>query len=117
MISTSGVVLTTVLERRFGVRWLRRWQSLADEETRWLILYLADECGKGAALNLNEEAILAIMAGRAKLPPTRRSDRSAASLLCTLCAAQVWPLPQRESRTISLPLTPMQASNGLGLDS
>lgn len=117
MFSTSGVVLTTILERRFGTRWARRWQALADEETRWLALYLADECGKGAKLTLNEDAIVAIMAGRRKLPPAHRSDRSPASILCTLRAAQLWPLPPARSRPISPYLAYVPFADGQTLDS
>lgn len=117
MPCTSGVVLTAILERRFGVRWARRWQTLADEETRWLALYLADECGRGAKLRLNEDAILAIMAGRTKLPTAHRSGRSAASILGTLRAAQLWPLPPIESRQLPPYLAQPSLAEGLALNS
>jgi hypothetical protein len=116
MPCTSGVVLAAILERRFGIRWARRWQALADEETRWLALYLADRCSTGATLRLNEDAILAIMTGRTKLPRAQRSDRSAASILCTLRAAQLWPLPPQEIRLIPPYLTQPPLGEGLGLN-
>lgn len=117
MPCTSDVVLMAILERRFGIRWTRRWLTLADEETRWLALYLADECSAGATLRLNEDAILAIMAGRTKLPTSRRSDRSAASILCTLRAAQLWPLPPIESRLVPSYLAQPPLADGLGFNS
>lgn len=117
MISTSGVVLATVLERRFGARWLRRWRALADEEVRWSALHLADEINKGRKLASSESAILTIAAGRAKLPPTRRTDRSATSLFCALRAAQVWPLPHSESRAIPVPPDQIQSPDGIALNS
>jgi hypothetical protein len=111
------VVLTAILERRFGIRWTRRWHALADKETRWLALYLADECSTGAKLRLNEDAILAIMGGRTKLPIAHRSERSASSILCTLRAAQLWPLPPSESQLVPDYLAQPPLGDGLALNS
>ncbi len=87
MISDSTTLLAVVLERRFGVRWLQRWQKLPDEETRWLALYLADEVSRGRNFGRGEAATSAIMAARAQLPPAKRTDRTAFSLLGTFQTA------------------------------
>ena len=99
MISTSGMVLTAVLARRFGEIWMRRWRALADEETRWLTLALVDANDRGIDLSTNEDVILTIMEGRAKLPHGQRTERSAASFLYALRAAEVWPLPEARRYT------------------
>ena len=116
MISTSGMVLTALLARRFGEVWVRRWRALADEETRWLALTLIDAADRGADLASNEGAILAIMDGRAGLPHKQRTERSAASFLCALRAAQVWPLPETRRYTVPSALFRPPATDGLALE-
>ena len=50
MISDSTTLLPIMLEQRFGIRWLQKWQGLEDVETRWLAIYLATEAARGRDL-------------------------------------------------------------------
>lgn len=85
----SELLLTLVLERRFGVAWVDRWEALPDAELRWLAIYLADRDAQGQALDGPEQAASFVELGRRWLPETLRSARPAATLVALLDQAEL----------------------------